>query len=97
MKDSDRQFEQDVWVSMTSGKSRGEIKKICADYVLDTFDRTEMAVFRGIVSGDGDIGGRMGSSSPYAKPIVDDRRMKRLNFMAAQFEKYDVGYDAIAK
>ena len=97
MKDSDRQFEQEIWVEMTSGKSRGEIKKICAAYVLDAFDRTELAVFRGIVSGDGDIGGRMASGHPDAKPPVSNRRMKRLDFMAAQFEKYDVGYSAIAK
>ena len=97
MKDSDRQFEEDVWVEMTSGKSRGEVKKICAAYVLETFNRTELEVFRGIVSGDGDIGSRMASSHPDAKPPVDVQRMKRLDFMAVQFDKYDVGYGAISK
>ena len=97
MTDSDRQFEEDIWVEMTSGKSRGEVKKICAGYVLETFNRTELAVFRGIISGDGDVGSRMASSHPEAKPPVDAQRMKRLDFMSAQFEKYDVRYDAISK
>lgn len=97
MKDSDRQFEEDVWVEMIRGKTRTEIKKICADYVLETMNQKELNVFKGIISGDGDIGSRMASSHPEAQPYIDLERMKRLDFMAAQFDKYKVTYKAIDK
>lgn len=42
----------------------------------------EILVLKGILSGDGDIGGRMASSSAAAKPPVDADRMKFLNSVA---------------
>jgi hypothetical protein len=42
----------------------------------------EILVLKGIISGDGDIGGRMASSSSAAKPPVDTDRMKFLESVA---------------
>jgi hypothetical protein len=45
---------------------------------LDKLNPIEMLVFKGIVSGDGDIGGRMASSHPDAVPPVSAERKRFL-------------------
>ena len=42
----------------------------------------EIMVLKGLVSGDGDIGGRMASGHPDARPPVDKKRMPFLQFIA---------------
>lgn len=55
----------------------------------------EMEVFKGLVSGDGDIGGRMASSYPEAKPPVPDARKRELEELAAEFIKEKIPYESI--
>jgi hypothetical protein len=43
---------------------------------------TELLVLKGLVSGDGDIGGRMASSSAQAKPPVSPEKMDLLQLIA---------------
>ena len=55
----------------------------------------EMEVFRGLVSGDGDIGGRMASSHPDAKPPVPAAKKRALEKLAAEFIKADMRYESL--
>ena len=55
----------------------------------------EMEVFRGLVSGDGDIGGRMASSYPDAKPPVPTAKKRKLEKLAAAFLRANMKYESI--
>ena len=55
----------------------------------------ETEVFKGLVSGDGDIGGRMASSHPEAKPPVSDEKKRTLEKLAAEFIKKKIPYESI--
>jgi hypothetical protein len=44
-------------------------------------------LFTGILSGDGDIGSRMASSSPYATPAYPDRVNKIVNLLKEKIKK----------
>jgi hypothetical protein len=57
---------------------------------LDDLSQIEQLVLMGIISGDGDIGSRMASSHPDAKPPVSDRRRKVLEKMAADYIKAEL-------
>ncbi len=62
-----------------------DIKQYFKDIDLDPLTKIDILVLKGIISGDGDIGGRMASSSAAAKPPVSESRMK---FLAALAEKH---------
>ena len=55
----------------------------------------EMEVFKGLVSGDGDIGGRMASSHPEAKPPVPTPKKRTLEKLAAEFVKANMRYESL--
>ena len=55
----------------------------------------EMEVFKGLVSGDGDIGSRMASSHPDAKPPVPAERKRTLEKLAAEFVKANIPYELL--
>ena len=55
----------------------------------------EMEVFKGLVSGDGDIGGRMASSHPEAKPPVPDAKKRTLEKLAAAFLRANIRYESL--
>ena len=55
----------------------------------------EMEVFRGLVSGDGDIGGRMASSHPEAKPPVPTEKKRTLEKLAAAFLRANIRYESL--
>jgi hypothetical protein len=61
-----------------------QVKDIKAFFSERTFQFSpvEILVLKGILSGDGDIGGRMASSSAAAKPPVDADRMQFLKHVA---------------
>lgn len=44
-------------------------------------------LFTGILSGDGDIGSRMASSSPYATPVYPDHVNKVVNLLNEKIKK----------
>ena len=48
---------------------------------IKTFDEIEMSILKGIISGDGDIGGRM-SSSAKTMPLIREDRMKAVEYAA---------------
>ena len=55
----------------------------------------EMEVFKGLVSGDGDIGGRMASSHPEATPPVPTAKKRTLEKLAAEFVKANMRYESL--
>ncbi len=54
---------------------------------LIDLSQIEQLVLMGIISGDGDIGSRMASSHPDAKPPVSARKRQLLEKMAADYIK----------
>lgn len=54
---------------------------------LGDLSQIEQLVLMGIISGDGDIGSRMASSHPDAKPPVSARRRQFLEKMAENYIK----------
>ena len=75
-------------------KSRDELAKLFEGQVFSLKD-VEVAVLRGIISGDGDIGGRMASSHPGAKPQVSEDRRKFLEKVAEVHIKFKTPWDMI--
>ena len=67
------------------------------DIYRELFNLTpvETEVFKGLVSGDGDIGGRMASSHPEAKPPVPAAKKRTLEKLAAEFIKADMRYESL--
>lgn len=55
----------------------------------------EMEVFKGLVSGDGDIGGRMASSHPDAKPPVPAAKKRALEKLAEAYLKANIPYELL--
>ena len=74
-----------------------KIRMYPQDIYRELFNLTpvEMEVFRGLVSGDGDIGGRMASSHPDAKPPVPAAKKRVLEKLAAEFIKADMRYESL--
>lgn len=64
-------------------------------YILGGLTPVEVAVLKGIVSGDGDIGGRMASSHPEAKPLVSDERKQSLGQLAKLVIEYKMSFEQI--
>jgi hypothetical protein len=62
---------------------------------LRTLTRIELSVLQGIISGDGDIGGRMASSHPDAVPPVSEERRQFLTNLANDCIKADVSFEQI--
>jgi hypothetical protein len=54
---------------------------------LDDLSQIEQLVLMGIISGDGDIGSRMASSHPDAKPPVSAKKRQFLEKMAADYTR----------
>jgi hypothetical protein len=62
---------------------------------LATLTPTEVLVLKGIISGDGDIGGRMASSHPDAKPPVSRERKRFLEGLANDFIEAQMPLDLL--
>lgn len=62
---------------------------------LRSLTPVEVLVLKGIISGDGDIGGRMSSSYPGAKPPVPDARKRFLEKLAEAVAQHSIPFDFI--
>lgn len=62
---------------------------------LPYLSRVELLVLKGLISGDGDIGGRMASSHPDAKPPVSAQRKEFLQKIADDYIASGMSMDAI--
>lgn len=61
--------------------------------MLSKLNPVEILVLKGIISGDGDIGGRMASSHPDAEPPVSAERKEFLTNLANDFVKADMPFE----
>jgi hypothetical protein len=59
---------------------------------LDKLTPIEMLVLKGIVSGDGDIGGRMASSHPDAEPPVPNSRKRFLEKLSKALPEAEMSF-----
>lgn len=75
-------------------KSIDEIKKHFKS-VIFTLEPIEVLVLKGLITGDGDIGGRMASSHPDARPPVDKKKMEFLQHIAEQHREFETPLDKI--
>jgi hypothetical protein len=65
--------------------------------ILGSLTPVEVAVLKGIVSGDGDIGGRMASSHPDAKPPVSEEKKEFLEKLAKVVIEHKMSFPQIDK
>jgi hypothetical protein len=75
-------------------ESIDEIKKHFKNTLL-RFSSKEILVLKGLIAGDGDIGGRMASSHPDAKPPVDKQKMEILKGIAELHRELNTPLDEI--
>jgi hypothetical protein len=75
-------------------KSYNELVKLFKGEVF-TLEDVEIAVLKGLISGDGDISGRMASSHPSAKPPVSEERRRFLEKVAEVHIKMNTPWDTI--
>ena len=62
---------------------------------LPSLSKVELLVLKGLISGDGDIGGRMASSHADAKPPVNAQRKEFLQKIADDYAASGMSMDAI--
>jgi hypothetical protein len=70
-------------------------KAFFSERKISPLSPTEILVLKGLVSGDGDIGGRMASSSPNAKPPVDSSMMEVLRVIADKHKEFGTPISAL--
>lgn len=63
--------------------------------MMYTLEPVEILVLKGLITGDGDIGGRMASSHPDARPPVDKKQMEFLEEIAEKHREFDTPLDKI--
>ena len=64
-------------------------------YLFQPLTAAELATLKGIISGDGDIGGRMASSYPQARDPISPERRKMLNDLAQRHLKRDTPWEEL--
>jgi hypothetical protein len=63
--------------------------------MMFVLEPTEILVLKGLITGDGDIGGRMASSHPDARPPVDKKQMKFLELIAEKHREFGTPLDKL--